>query len=124
MPERLDYPTGDLENGQNVQLKSLNGLSFPTKPADISYQQSEAITVSTTAVGLGSVRSGKNYAFITVETDSVRYLFDTAPTSSVGHQLLAGDILELETETELNDVRFIRSGSSDATLQVSYGVRE
>jgi hypothetical protein len=120
VPERLDYPTGDLEFGQEVQITR----SVATSPAIITYVDSGTVTVSTTAIGLPSLdTSGRDYAYITVETDKVRYRMDTAPTSALGHELVAGDSIELETAEELDSILFIRSGGTDATLQVSYGIR-
>lgn len=120
MPERLRWQVGDEENGQIVQVSK----TISTLPAQTTYTESDSITVSTTAIGLVSPeKDGANYAFITVETDTVRFLLTSDPTSTVGHLMSVGDQLELESAAEINAIRFIRSGSSDATLQVSYGVR-
>lgn len=122
MPERLAYPTGDLEFGQEVQLT--RAVTLPTRPAGTNYVDFGSLTVSTTAVPLPAADViGRDVALITVETDKVRFRFGSDPTSTAGHELEAGDSLELESAEELGSIRFIRSGTADATLQISYGVR-
>lgn len=100
----------------------------------------EAITVSTSAIGLtagklttanlaNAVSGEQSYievkrvskALITVETDLVRFRIDgTNPTSSTGHQLSAGDSLEISGFQNLTNIRFIRSGAADATIRITY----
>ena len=80
----------------------------------------ESITVSTTAVGItDSVRSGRDRALITVETDEVRFRSDgPAPTASEGHLVSAGDSIILESAQELVNFKAIRV-TTDATLKVT-----
>lgn len=88
------------------------------------YANFESLTVSTTVLGLTKLSSAWNYihVFITVETQAVRFRVDGgAPTSSVGHQLDAGDTLTLDNPTQLAKFRVIRKDAADATLRVSYG---
>lgn len=92
----------------------------------------EALTVSTTAVTLTVANLGQGQGpessiapaiavFITVEAQPVRFRLDgTAPTSSVGHLLSAGDTIFLTGAKTLRDFKVIRSGASDATLHVTY----
>ena len=87
----------------------------------------EQITVSTSSIGLTSATwdsfAEGACAEIRVETDSVRYRLTGTPTSSVGIPLAANDVLYLENVPDsdnFSDVRFIRSGSGDATLSVQY----
>ena len=123
MAERLAHPTGDLEFGQEVQVT--RAATIPIRKAGANYVDFGTLTVSTTAVPLPSVDTiGRDCAIITVETDKVRFRFNSNPTSSAGHELEAGDSLELDSAEELSSIRFIRSGVVDATLQISYGVRE
>lgn len=86
-------------------------------PRRSTYQQ---ITVSTTALTISTATTaGMDGCQIRVETDSVRYRQDaTAPTSSVGMPLGAGDALHIERIQDVENTRFIRSGSSDSTLNV------
>lgn len=118
MAEKLDYAVGDLEFGANQQITK--SIVLPTKNAGISFFPSQSLTVSTTAVQLPN-RTNHNYAFITVETDKVRFRFGAAPTSTAGHELEAGDTLELNSASEILSIQFIRSGSADAALTISYG---
>lgn len=89
----------------------------------IQYASSESITVSTSSVGLTTATiAGREEAFITVESQAVRFWLDgTAPTATVGHVLDAGDILRLDSSESLEDVRFIRRDATDATLRCSFG---
>lgn len=87
----------------------------------------ESLTVSTAAVSLTAATyaptgaTAAAYAYITVETDSVRWWADgTAPTSSVGHAQAAATSFSLCDIAALSGLRVIRSGASDATLRVSY----
>ena len=94
--------------------------AFPAyySPIASGYQD---LTVSNTAVGL-TVPSTPvaRCAIITVETDQVRFTVDTTtPTSSKGHLLNAGDLLELGNTEMLTNARFIRV-TTDATLRISY----
>lgn len=122
MPASLDYLTGDLEFGANAQIT--RSATIPTRPAGVHFVDSGTLSVSTTAVKFGlEDTNGRNYVICFVETDKVRFKFDTNPTATLGVELNAGDQLELENEDELANVRFIRSGSADATIQVLFGVR-
>ena len=83
----------------------------------------ETLTVSTSAVPFTSATFGRaNAAFVTVEGSPVRYRVDgTAPTSSVGHELLVGDVLRLEHHSEVENVQFISADGNTATLRCSFG---
>ncbi len=80
----------------------------------------ESITVGATAVELAdSVRSGRNRALITVETDQIRFRSDgPAPTASEGHLVDAGASVILESAAELVNFKAIRV-TADATLKVT-----
>ncbi len=85
----------------------------------------ESLTVAGTSVGLTSATfANRNRALLTVETAQLRFRFDgaaTAPTASVGHILEVGDILELDAEWQLDNIRFIRTGGTSATVRCAYG---
>lgn len=74
---------------------------------------------TTTAVAhdIGRVR----LAFITVETNSIRYTEDgTAPTSGdVGHLVTAGSVITIFGFQNLKNFKCIRD-SADATIRVTY----
>ncbi|MBT5773365.1 MAG: hypothetical protein HOH95_03210 [Dehalococcoidia bacterium] len=80
----------------------------------------ESLTVSTSAVGItDSVRSGRDRALITVETDQIRFRSDgPAPTTSEGHLVDAGASIILESAEELVNFKAIRV-TADATLKVT-----
>jgi len=100
---------------------------MPKNPVDYA-----TLTVSSTAVSLltdasPTLPSAAKGALITVETDQVRYREDgTAPTSSEGILLEAGDVLTYDSWTNrenwrsvMKTVQFIRV-STDATLKIQY----
>jgi hypothetical protein len=87
----------------------------------------EEITVGTVAVGLTSDTyaptgaTPAQEAEITVDTNKIRYWKDgSTPTSSSGHEAYSTDVIKLKTATEVQNFKAIRSGSSDATIKVTY----
>lgn len=74
---------------------------------------------------LNSETSTPKFALIYVGTDAVRFRADgTAPTSSVGVYLAAGDYLDLTNPAGnfygiLSKIKFIRV-TTDATLDIDY----
>ena len=84
---------------------------------------SQQLTVSATAVGLtvpgpsGGI-PGPNFAVIRCSTANVRFDDNTSPTSAAGVPLLATEILKYDGS--LGAVKFIRSSTADATLDIAY----
>lgn len=86
-----------------------------------SYGAQESLTVSSTVVPLTYAHRGYNMALITVETASIRFwLNGQNPSTTAGHLLNSGDVLELDSAEQIDGARFIRT-AADATLMVSYG---
>ena len=84
----------------------------------------ESITVSTVAKNITAtlIDQHHDWALVTVETAPVRFRLDgTAPTTSEGHLLNVGDVLELR-DGELSGFGVIRSSGTDAVIKVSTGV--
>lgn len=93
----------------------------------------EKVTVPITAVGITatlitrpSTTNGQarlaEYALITVETETIRYRTDgTAPDSTTGHKLVAGDTLVLDNFDDIRRFKAIRDtgAAADATIHVS-----
>lgn len=87
----------------------------------------EALTVSTTSVPITATvyqpTAGGNDAtrcIVVAETAAIRYRTDgTAPTSSVGLPLAADARIPLYGDQAIANFRAIRSGGTDATLQIS-----
>ena len=85
----------------------------------------ETITIASIAIGL---TAGKLAAtpkpkrvFITFETAPCRMRMDgTDPSSTVGHLYNPTQSLLLEGYSQLNNVKFIRTGATSATTQVTY----
>ena len=94
-----------------------------TEITGANYTAYESLTISTTAVALTAATvSGLTYALITNEAGAVRFRLDgTAPTASVGHVMLDGDSLVLNSAHELVNAQFISRDGVTATLRCSYG---
>lgn len=79
------------------------------------------VTVSTTAVSLPSIPAKASYAIVNISDQPVRYRDDgTAPTASVGMPVAATDEIVLVSPKQIEDFLVIRSGGTDAELNVSY----
>lgn len=77
------------------------------------------ITVSSTAVGLGTLPADTARAVIACEGADVRFRADGEdPTTTDGMPLLAGQ--EVELDSGIAEFLAIRSGSSDATFHVAF----
>ena len=77
----------------------------------------EELVVSSTAVPLASVATGALTGLITNGAEPIRVRWGT-PTASVGHYLNPYSVLEVFNS--MVDIRFIRAGSSDSTIFVTY----
>ncbi len=77
----------------------------------------ESLVVSSTAIALASVASGALSALVTNGAEAIRVRWGT-PTASVGHYLNPYSVIELYSSME--SVKFIRTGSSDSTIFVTY----
>ena len=85
----------------------------------------ETITVASIAIGLTASKltttPKPKRAFITFETAQCRMRMDgTDPTDTVGHLYNPTQSLLLEGYSQLNNVKWIRTGATSATLQVTY----
>ena len=99
-------------------MQTVRAFPIYFSPITDGYQD---LTVSNSAVGLTLPTSlTPRAAVITVESDQVRFTLDTTtPTSSKGHLLNVGDMLELANTEMLSNARFIRV-TTDATLRITY----
>ncbi|MBT4073979.1 MAG: hypothetical protein HOE75_09885 [Chloroflexi bacterium] len=77
----------------------------------------ESLTVSSSAVALASVATGALTGLITNGAEPIRVRWGT-PTASVGHYLNPYSVLEVFNS--MADIKFIRAGSSDSTIFVTY----
>ena len=82
----------------------------------------EAITVSTSAIGLASAKAQKAVAAeITVENGPIRFRTDgVAATATVGHLLSDGDVLFLDNISEMSALSMFRDGATSGDISVSY----
>lgn len=86
----------------------------------------ETLTVSSTAIGFTAAimqpagAPAPQRAFLTCETDAIRYRYDGGtPTASVGHLLNAGALANLTGAVALSQFRAIRV-TTNGTCQVTY----
>ena len=82
----------------------------------------EAITVSTTAVGLTAANLKLGIAAkITILAADLRYRTDgTAASATVGHLLADGGTLILDNPSDLSALSMIRDAATDVVVSVSY----
>jgi hypothetical protein len=80
------------------------------------------LTVSNISVGLPTIPDNSNRAYIRVRGANVHMENDaSAATTSAGVRVDDGSFINLtDARYNLSDFRFIRAGSVDATLDVSY----
>ena len=117
----LDVMRGSVEEGQHVRIAGQDD-PIDVHQSFIAWAESETLTVSTSVVQITEDLRNYQYAFITVEDQTVRYWIDgTVPTASSGHRVLANDIIRLHGTTELERFRVIRQDGTDATLRVTMG---
>ena len=92
----------------------------------------EQLTISTSVVPLTSTKytAGQTdqgsrrlarMAYVTVDSNPIRYTMDgTTPSASIGHAVAAAGGFWLEGESTIRNFKAIRSGASDAVINVSY----
>ena len=82
----------------------------------------EELSVNDTAVGFAAAPAGANYAFCTVEDDDLRARYDgTAPTANTGLFFATGDSFEVCGSDVIDAIKFIRTDTGAAQLQIAYG---
>ena len=117
--------TGAVPNATAIKTRQTSG-GYHIQAADVAPMVPSAVSGGQYALSIGSsspttltVPSGATHAIVSVDfgANTVRWTRDgTAPTASVGHQLLAGESIELDNLTSLKF--FSVTGTS--TVQVSY----
>lgn len=118
----LDKMVGDRERGQAVRLTG-SDQPIPVHE-DVAWDDFETLTVSSTALQIPEALRNHDRAFITVESQIVRYRVDGGiPTATVGIRLLVNERLDLHGKSELDKFRVIRQDGSDATVRVTVGLR-
>lgn len=81
----------------------------------------EQIAIDSTAIALTTPPEGVLKALISVETADIRFRIDgTDPTSTVGQPALKDDVIVLSNAIDISKFKAIKSGSTAATLSVTY----
>lgn len=89
----------------------------------------EALPVSNSAVGFtvdtytpnGDLGQPATLATAKVESAQIRYRTDgTNPTATVGTIAEDGEVITVESNSDIQAIRFIRTGGGDATLQTEF----
>ena len=102
---------------------------MPAPVSQLSTVAFDQITVAASAIGLttanirgyGSNRYAAERVIVIVETATIRWRDDgTDPTSAVGMIANPGTILTLDNRDRIEKWRGIRTGSTSATLSVTY----
>jgi len=96
-----------------------------TYPADRKPMGYRQLTVSDSAIGLssatGGIPQGATSAVVVVESQPIRARDDgAAPTSSAGMPFAATSRIELASNAQIDQFKAIRSGDTDAVLNISY----
>lgn len=99
------------------------GLQYTEERAPFAF---ETITVSSTALGFTTATAfptglpPADAAFVSVETDSIRYRVDGLnPTDTVGHLVASGGSFWVYGTLNCRKLRMIRV-TNDATIRVTY----
>lgn len=90
---------------------------------EVSYGSVEAITVSTSAIGISSLPTTVPVVLVTVDVEgsNIRYRADgTNPTASIGTPAYNGERLVFDEVIDATKLKLIRKGSTDATCTVTY----
>ena len=108
----------------DLQYHSLDDDPLPVQLSGSKASEYEAITVDNTVGGKACTTAKvgtSTKAFITVETAQIRFTIDgTAPTTTVGHLLNIGDILELDSAEDIAAFRAIRTGATSGVIHCTY----
>ena len=92
-------------------------ITIPKSADPNGYQQ---LTVSSSAVAM-TVPLNSNMADILVQDAGIRYRDDgTNPTSTVGTPLFQNQSMQIIGASNLSAIKFIRSGASDAIVNINY----
>lgn len=82
----------------------------------------EKLTVDATVRSL-TVPNDVNFASIEVETAAIRYRLDgTDPATAVGVLVTNGDHITVYGKDTLDGIKMVEATSTDAVINVSYGV--
>ena len=82
----------------------------------------EKLAVTATVVSL-TVPNDVNFATAVCETGAIRYRQDgTDPATAVGVLISAGDSFEIHGLDTLNAIKFVEATSTDAVINLSYGI--
>ena len=114
---------------RRLGLIALLAVALASLAPTVSAQQHrttyEAITVSSTAIGLTEATYlGMAGCVIASETADVRWRTDGTPTSTVGILMRAESVLTLERVEDARTILFIRTASTDASLKVTCWSKE
>lgn len=104
-------------SGQVVQTRPTIGFAFE------QLTVADSVQVLTPAKYKDSATSGGASAcFISTETGSIRYTYDsvTTPTTTVGHLLAAGGTLVLLGQNQMSNFKCIRATGTSAVLTATY----
>ena len=81
----------------------------------------EKLTVSSSSVGFASIPTGAHRVIISVYVADIHMENDAGAATTNDYKVLTGSHIDLtDNRYNLSKFRFIRSGSSDATLYIQY----
>lgn len=115
--------TGPDSNGSyRAYDQDTDTFKISTAESSITASAYESVTVADSAIGLTALTYvNATKAEMTLESGQIRVRKDgTAPTSGEGHLVEIGDIITLESATDIANFKAIRTGTDSGVLKVSY----
>ena len=113
-----------ISDAQGNEVKLNTDGSINTTITGSLANNFEQLTIDATVGGIAltpAKYTTNTKSFITIETASIRYRIDgTAPTAAIGHLLNAGDILILDSASDIANFKSIRTGSVSAVINCTY----
>ena len=104
-----------MASGSIVQFRPDIGFNFEQLTVTNAVQ-----VLSPSKYAPSGTSGGASSAFLTNESNSIRYTYDgTTPSATVGHILPDGGILVLNGQNQMSQFKAFRV-SADATISVSY----
>mgnify|MGYP001561567028 CR=1 FL=1 len=111
--------------GRRFLIAGLLVFALGTSATMVQVATFEQLTVATSSIGITTTvldPAGKpqtQHCEAKLQTAQVRYRWDgTAPTSTVGTPLEAGDILTIDGNDVAKAIRFIRTGGTSGVLNI------
>lgn len=107
----------------DIQLHNISNNPLPvTQALQATYYRSRAVGGAVTVLDPAEIRT-YTHAYITVEDAPIRYRIDGGePTATEGHLLNPGDKLSINSHSDLNNFKAIRTTGTNGRILTTYSV--